>query len=174
MKFCQSCQQWKPLTAFNKRKGRKIGSRCKECNRAACREYDRNRKINDPTFLERERLRAFAKRHNNQPRRINQMFNSVRKAAAKRGITFNIVQAQIHVMLEIQNWKCAKTGICFDLTAGQGIQPFGPTIDRINNNLGYEPTNIQIVCNMYNFAKNCFTDDDVMKMAKALLDKSLC
>lgn len=99
------------------------------------------------------------------------MFHSIKQSAAKRKISFNISRDLIFLLITIQNWKCGKTGLEFDLTAGSGKRPFGPTVDRINNNLGYEPGNIQIVCNIYNYAKNEFDDKTVLEFATALLEQ---
>lgn len=98
------------------------------------------------------------------------MFSQIRGRARRSGIPFSVTALDLSSQINAQNWVCARTGIPFDLTIGSGRLPFGPSVDRIDNALGYEPDNIQIVCNIYNFGKNVFTDADMLKFAHALLD----
>jgi hypothetical protein len=97
------------------------------------------------------------------------MLTTRKRDARLRGIPFSITRSDIEVLAEQQDWKCARTGLPLDLTACDGMKPFGPSIDRIDNSYGYEPGNIQLVCYMYNSAKNQFTDADVLRFASALL-----
>ena len=104
--------------------------------------------------------------------RITRMLTTRKRDARLRGISFSLSRSDIESLVEAQNWKCARTGLPLDLTACDGIKPFGPSLDRIDNARGYEPGNIQLVCYMYNAAKNQFTDADVLQFAKALLNHS--
>jgi hypothetical protein len=101
--------------------------------------------------------------------RIDLIYKTVRRGSVKREIPFNITKSDIQRLAEDQQWKCSRTGIDLDLTLGDGRKPFGPTIDRIDNSLGYEPSNIQLVCNLYNYCKNEHTDSDVLTFASALV-----
>lgn len=172
LKLCPKCGEWKDISLFNKSsKKRGYSGHCKECNRIICRQYGQRRKIEDPTFLERERLRA-EQRRSTRPQRVKQLVNSTRRSAAKRKIYFDLQEPYIYVMIECQFWRCLKTGIEFDLTSGQGIRPFGPSIDRIDSTKGYILGNIQIVCNIYNFAKNSFDHETVLTMARELIKRA--
>lgn len=69
-----------------------------------------------------------------------------------------------------------KTGLCqvtkiqFDFS---GIRtPFIPSIDRIDSSKGYTKDNSQIVIFAYNLAKDHWSHNDVMLMAKALIQKN--
>jgi hypothetical protein len=98
------------------------------------------------------------------------MFSAIKKRAQDRNIQFDLIKVELAARFEDQEWKCAKTGIEFDLSTGNGMRPFGPTLDRIDSSKGYTSENVQIVCNVYNFAKNDFDDDDVLTFAVALLN----
>lgn len=169
MKRCSSCKQLKPIDQFNRNSKRGHSGHCKLCNALSCREYDKQRKLNDPQFAERERIRA-QQRRSTKKQRIKNVFRSIRQSASKRGVPFDLEEIYIRVLFDAQNWRCARTGLEFDLTPGHGIRPFGPTVDRIDSSGPYALGNIQIVCNIYNFAKNAFTDQDVLTFAEKLLE----
>mgnify|MGYP007028592946 FL=1 len=61
----------------------------------------------------------------------------------------------IRAMLIKQDFRCALTGLPFSLglTDSTHVRPYGPSIDRIDNALGYVHGNIRIVCNIANIAK---------------------
>lgn len=107
-----------------------------------------------------------------KPFRAKKTFYSARNGASTRGIPFLLTEQDVLSGLEKQGWKCAKTGIPFDLTMGNGKRPFGPTTDRIDNARGYEVDNIQFVCLMYNMGKAHFTDADFFTLAHALVENS--
>jgi hypothetical protein len=71
--------------------------------------------------------------------------------------------------------ECVATGMSFDLSRpiNHRRSAFFPSIDRIDSKLGYTKDNCRVVCTIFNFAKNEWTDADVMKMAKALVNKEL-
>jgi hypothetical protein len=104
--------------------------------------------------------------------RINAIFKTIKRGSIKRRIPFNIEKSHIAALAEKQDWRCARTNIPLDLLIKNKKRPFGPTIDRIDNSRGYEPDNIQLVCNLYNFCKNEYTDAEVLVFAKALVEHS--
>lgn len=167
MKRCCRCRLEKQLSDFNRQKKRGHSGHCKDCNKAYCKDYAARKHLNDPEWVERERLRAQGYRED-RSYRVVQMFHTVKCSARTRGLPFILLKSDIIALAEKQDWKCARTGIDLDLTAGQGTRPFGPSVDRIDNARGYEPGNIQIVCTIYNYAKNAFTDADVLTLATAL------
>lgn len=121
--------------------------------------------------VEKEHKVKRAKSRESGKCRLTAMFSTLKSSAEKRGIPFAILKSDIATLAEKQQWRCAQTGIPLNLTYGNGQQPFGPTIDRIDNDIGYEPGNIQLVCFMYNCAKNQFTTSDVFRLARALIDQ---
>lgn len=74
---------------------------------------------------------------------------------------------------KIETARCPVTGIEFDLGPRNGFwSPFSPSVDRIDPSKGYTVENCRVVCLIFNIAKNQFSDDDVVKMAKALVVKN--
>jgi hypothetical protein len=62
-----------------------------------------------------------------------------------------------------------RTAKRFDLSPGPRKQ-FAPSADRIDPGRGYTKDNVQIVCWQYNAAKHTFTDADVVRFARAVID----
>lgn len=67
--------------------------------------------------------------------------------------------------------RCELTGIPFDLT--RSVSGFySPSIDKINNDLGYLPHNCRFVLFAINAFKNNGTDDDMFNAAQLLLQNA--
>lgn len=95
-----------------------------------------------------------------------------RSRALRRGLPFEITVEWALQKLVAQGYRCAKTGIALQLVCPHTdttYSAFSPSFDRINSSLGYTCENTQVVCLMYNSAKNRFSDEDVSKFAEALV-----
>lgn len=71
---------------------------------------------------------------------------------------------------KINHGFCEVTGIKLELIE-KSRHPWMPSIDKIDPEKGYTIENSRIVVWIYNAAKNIFTDNDVMMMANALVNK---
>ncbi len=67
---------------------------------------------------------------------------------------------------------CERTGLPFVFNKDplEDRNPWFPSIDRIDSSLGYTEANCQMVCIIYNLAKSNWTDADMLKMAKSLVN----
>ena len=72
----------------------------------------------------------------------------------------------------LEKGSCQVTGLPFDMSCGKGRSPFTPSLDREDSTKGYTPENTRVVIWMYNTAKNVFTDEEVLIMANALVNKN--
>lgn len=102
------------------------------------------------------------------------LYNSAKTKAKKRGLTFKLKYND--VLRPVLAGACQATGIPFDHRAkpATGVDlPFRASLDRIDNTVGYEPDNIQIVCCIYNRSKAMWNVDDVVTMAEAIMQKQL-
>lgn len=88
------------------------------------------------------------------------------KGAETRGISCELTEADVTGLLAAG--VCERTGIAFE----QGGD-FGVSLDRIDNSRGYTTDNVQAVCWAYNRAKGASTDAAVLRMAVALVEKTL-
>lgn len=84
--------------------------------------------------------------------------NRCKQRSRRDGIHFNLSK-QI-IIDKLKTGKCEITGI--DFYFGElCLHPFAPSIDKINPKLGYIDDNIRVVCMIYNFCKNEFSDEQV-------------
>jgi hypothetical protein len=123
-------------------------------------EYDRKN---------RERLNVCDKkwREDNAARYI---FNHCKKRAEIKGIKFSLTLKWIETRLAAG--ICERTGHTFTYTIGSRDcrNPWFPSIDRIDSSLGYTKDNCQIVCLIYNIAKNRWTDAIMLEMVMSTIE----
>lgn len=69
--------------------------------------------------------------------RSKKIYNSAKRSAPLRNLSFNLDLDD--VLLKMIAGRCARSGIPFDLKRSKTVRnPFAPSIDRINNAIGYE------------------------------------
>ena len=89
---------------------------------------------------------------------VARMFMNARDRALKAGLQFSITKDFISRRLQEQSFRCAVSGARFDLSANverlYSRNPMAPSLDRINNLLGYSPENVRIVSWRVNVAIN--------------------
>jgi hypothetical protein len=73
------------------------------------------------------------------------------------------------IMEKLKTGVCEVTGLPFTYTLN-ARNPWSPSLDRIDPNIGYTLGNTRVVVWIYNAAKNVFTDADVHLMAQALIN----
>ncbi len=101
---------------------------------------------------------------------------STKKSAKDRGLSFDLSEEWFKERLD--RGFCEVTGLPVKIKlykkgdAGQrGF--YSPSIDRIDNAVGYIPSNCRLVCWGYNLGKHQFTDRDLNTLAISLLIQSL-
>lgn len=69
---------------------------------------------------------------------------------------FDLPEAEFRMLVAAANGRCEMTNIAFsdDVVSGLRIRPFRMSIDRIDSALGYTIENCQLVCSIFNIAKN--------------------
>jgi len=178
MKICCRCKEEKDNLKFHKKKTSTDGlhSFCKDCYNRYYREKRSIDKTSNKEGCKRweEKNKEYRLNYHKEYRRNNQetcirgrILTGSRKRARDKQLEFNIDKEWVD--MKLSNGICEITGIPFVYEAKS---PFTPSIDRIDSLKGYTKDNCQLVCKIYNFAKNEFTDADVLTMAKAIISKN--
>lgn len=92
--------------------------------------------------------------------------------AAKKREPLNFELSIEWISVKLQQGFCEVTGLPFVYRDVSGRQPWVPSLDKINPDLGYTLENTRVVVWMYNAAKNVYSDEDVLFMAQALIRNS--
>jgi len=116
---------------------------CKQCGTTGPFDKRYNRKICNP-----------CKNKNDYTRRdfITELLHDCRKRSIIKNIDFDISRDDILLLKQNQNNKC-KYWIGRDLEWCKNAGKYKASIDRIDSNLGYIKTNIQLVCYQINIFK---------------------
>jgi hypothetical protein len=100
---------------------------------------------------------------------------SARKRAARRGMEFSITNEIVVALWHKQNRVCAITALPFTPQSKNKTtmrEPWRPSIDRIDQEQGYTPDNIRIISVIANLGRNEFSDEDFLKMCKAVWENA--
>lgn len=97
-------------------------------------------------------------------------FHQAKRRAKDAGREFELTIDFVREMGDRQRWRCALTGLKFDMTGDPWSRPFAPSIDRIENDGGYTRDNVRLVLHSMNCALGPWGEDAFAPIAKAFLD----
>lgn len=117
-------------------------------------------------LAERKAARQAASADRALTARATEMWVRARSRTDLSGIEFGITEAEVRG--KIVAGVCERTGVTFERRGA-----FSMSLDRIDNSRGYTTDNVQAVCWAYNRAKGADTDAAVLRMAVALVQKTL-
>lgn len=105
---------------------------------------------------------------------ILQLLKNARARCRATSVAIDLTEADVVEMLEAQGWKCAVSGIPFDLEAtGPNRRafrkPFRPSLDRIQCRGPYSRGNVRIVCVAVNVALNEWGDEVLSRIAHGIV-----
>jgi len=183
---CINCHVVKPLDDFYKDKSKPQSrqSRCKVCKRADMQKRrDDNpeigkaywqrlkarRKINPDLYAKRREWET--NRRKDPIVRANELCYNAQRRATERGLEYSLSQARVEVALLIG--KCERTGIRFVFTENDtefSRHPYSPSLDKIDAFGGYTDTNVAVVCNAYNIAKNQMSEKDFFEFCRKIVE----
>ena len=172
IKYCPKCKTTKEHDLFFKNAARSDGlnSWCKSC----CKELQDTKRYFENTKEERklkareyrstpefrEYMQRYRERKRTDPKYVaQQLWYGAFTRAKQKGLEIDITVEWITDKLIAG--VCEATGSQLD----QLSKAFRPSLDRIVPDNGYTTTNTQVVCQMYNYAKNVFTDAEVLQMS---------
>jgi hypothetical protein len=94
----------------------------------------------------------------------------IKSSANRSGYPFQLSENWVQARLDAG--VCEATGLPLVMKhyqpgkrGGRGF--FSPSVDRIDNGVGYIPSNTRLVCWGYNLMKNCFTDREATALSLA-------
>jgi hypothetical protein len=127
-KKCSACGLFKPIDNFYKNSFGIPRSQCKVCHAMGVK---RSRK---PFTYSYEQYRK-----NKEKYPITTMFHYAKQSAIKKGLTFSLTKKDIVIPK-----KCPIYDIPLFFTRGKRADNT-PSLDRINNSLGYIPGNVKVI-----------------------------
>ncbi len=122
-----------------------------------------------PAFSEKKQ-----QRERNHPQsketRLKQISRHAKTSAKKRNQQCSITEADVLALWDRQNGLCAYTGweMIFISKTDRLV-----SIERIDNNIGYTPDNIILVCWCVNRARGGMTQSGFFEMCKAVTNRML-
>lgn len=105
-------------------------------------------------------------------RSIITAFAKARKRAAKRGVPFHIPKGTTKYLHDRCEGRCELSGLGFKTTETGICGPFSPSLDRIDPNKGYTLDNLRLILNGLNALKGDGTDEDLLQICKAVMEKN--
>jgi hypothetical protein len=97
------------------------------------------------------------------------------KRHCKKIDDINIDLEYLKTIWDNQNGKCAVTGLDLQVkhihtkTNKTLKNPYQASLDRIDNSKGYIKGNVRFVCLMFNYARNNFSDNDVLEFCQKVV-----
>ncbi len=175
IKRCPTCKIDKDGSEFHRNSAKPDGfhNQCKACRRG---HYDRNR----------DDILAYNKSWNDKnPERIRfhninravsikgrakGLWLSARSRAQSKGLEFSLSLARIEVCLMIGT--CERTGIRFDFQPieRKAMNPFAPSIDKVDPYSHYTDDNIKIVCWAYNIDKHQMSHEEFVAFCRKVVE----
>jgi hypothetical protein len=87
---------------------------------------------------------------------LSRMVSDAKKRARKKKIPFGLTDHCVREMFYMSRGKCSLSGLPFRPPEGEKVRhmrnPYAPSIDRIDNALGYTPDNVRLICVAMNLA----------------------
>lgn len=102
------------------------------------------------------------------------MLNNARRGARLRDLSVALTVSWIAEQMERQNWRCAVSGVPFDLEGNSNDacrRPWRPSLDRVDTRKGYTADNVRIVCTITNYAMGEWGEDALIRLARAIVAK---
>ncbi len=164
-RICKDCGEEKKLSKFPSKVNKPTGVRYFQyrCNKCQYTLWLKKNIDSRDRYMKNQR----EKEDNTIDGRAMMLRNRCKCRAKKYNHEFDL--SKEYIKRKLKKGICEQTKIKLELN-GDRYNPYAPSIDRIDNSIGYIDSNIQIVCTIYNFCKNQFSDNDVydfIRKAKA-------
>lgn len=167
-KVCKVCGVEKNPSSFTKDSRNKdsLGAKCKECFNARQRELYPKRRIKRPRGT---KSYEYHRKFNKEWLRTFNGWLSTCLHGCRQRHDCSLTKQDVIDMWERQGGLCAITGQLMDYEAASRAHN-RPSIDRIDNSIGYHIGNVRLVWHWANQAKNTFTDEQLFDFCKILVE----
>lgn len=102
-------------------------------------------------------------------------FDAASQRAKKRGLPFNLTIAYLIDRIEATKGRCELSGIAFDprfdADRSYAHNPYGVSIDRIEQSAGYVEGNVRLILTSLNFAINQWGLDAYLRVARSVIER---
>jgi len=152
LKKCSKCLIDLPLDNFGHRANSADGrrGRCKKCN---CQENEKWKKKNPVSQL------------------CSNMLVKAKRRAQSKGLAFDLTFKDLQ-HLAVSHCPVLGTELMWEYGHGLGIGAHSPSLDRINNSLGYTKNNVAIISHKANAMKNSCTVEEIQAILNYMQNAS--
>lgn len=107
---------------------------------------------------------------------LRTLLSNARKNAKSRSLNFALCLDDLRALSTRAQGVCQLSGIAFEYGVAAEMRDsksrrrrlWAPSLDRIESGVGYEPSNVRLVCQAVNAARQEFGDEVLMKIARAV------
>lgn len=182
-KVCPKCEKRRRVSSFYPNRGRYDGlaSWCKACQKAGGAGWyannneshkkqttaARKKRVAAGSTVERDYQRKYKADHRGKIRYelSTRRADAVKRAKAK-GLPITITLNELEAMWIEQKGRCALTKWKMQVQQGGLKDPYCLTIERIDDDQGYVPRNVRLICWMANKAKSSWGSNLFLKMCQ--------
>jgi 5-methylcytosine-specific restriction endonuclease McrA len=152
IKRCKDCHT--PISKANAYidKGDRVRARCK-----ACDKIYRNKQHSLDAFSYMDKIYSKGKYEVKTGRRKN-----------RADLTWHINQGHLYHLYNKQQGKCNFCAVTMTWETGQSWRNHNISIDRIKNDVGYEPNNIQLLCYRCNVMKHNLQEEEFFEYVERI------
>ena len=151
-KICTACKRDLPLSEFTKGKNWKGEYQRGVCK--VCTQSIRSGSVSSSPYTY-----------------LGQVFSKLKSGRIKQGLEWEIELDYVRALWDLQEGKCALSGVHMTWQAGEGKQDFNVGIDRKDSNKGYIIGNIQLVAQRVNVMKHTLGESEFYCWCKTIVVK---
>lgn len=107
--------------------------------------------------------------------KVISMLRTAKGRSKAKGLDFDLDVDYVIERLELNGYRCEKSGVPLDQSPSEDHEfsvcsKTSLSLDRKDPSKGYTKANTQLVSYHYNVAKNVFSEDDLIRLCKGILD----
>lgn len=161
--YCAKCEFWLPWEAFSPSGRRGKRGQCRRC----AAQYQRNLRASGYTPTGRNKaLAAMPAEIRARHRWAVGALNSAMGNSRRRSQPVTVDAEYLLQLWDEQGGRCALSGLTLQTTRHS---EFIASVDRVDNNLGYVPGNLRLLCWAVNRARGQLSDEEYLEVCSAVV-----